>query len=135
MWMPEESMYFLCCPCDASRRANVSMDRLADGHREARRPGLRSRERERKPRHRIERRIERSRQERGVDRGRYSSLLRANGGLLSKWRLMPSAAHRPAIRGSEYVLDVGCGDRRISARIATELVARGRVCGIGASAT
>jgi trans-aconitate 2-methyltransferase len=38
------------------------------------------------------------------------------------------------LRGDEHVLDIGCGDGRISARIATEFVAKGTVCGIDASA-
>lgn len=38
------------------------------------------------------------------------------------------------LRGDEHVLDIGCGDGRISARIASELVPRGTVCGVDASA-
>ena len=38
------------------------------------------------------------------------------------------------LRGDEHVLDIGCGDGRISARIATECVPQGTVCGIDASA-
>ncbi len=38
------------------------------------------------------------------------------------------------LRGDEHVLDVGCGDGRISARIAAERVPRGTVCGVDASA-
>ena len=37
------------------------------------------------------------------------------------------------LRGDEHVLDIGCGDGRISARIAMRLVPRGSVCGIDAS--
>lgn len=37
------------------------------------------------------------------------------------------------LRGDEHVLDIGCGDGRISARIATDLVAHGTVCGVDAS--
>ena len=36
-------------------------------------------------------------------------------------------------RGDEHVLDIGCGDGRISARIAAQRVPRGSVCGIDAS--
>lgn len=39
-----------------------------------------------------------------------------------------------SLRGDEHVLDIGCGDGRISARIATELVPHGTVCGMDASA-
>jgi len=39
-----------------------------------------------------------------------------------------------ALRGDEHVLDIGCGDGRISARIASRLVPRGMVCGVDASA-
>ncbi|MEO7051116.1 MAG: class I SAM-dependent methyltransferase [Rhodanobacter sp.] len=38
------------------------------------------------------------------------------------------------LRGDERVLDVGCGDGRISARIAEQLVPSGSVCGTDASA-
>ena len=37
------------------------------------------------------------------------------------------------LRGDEHVLDIGCGDGRISARIAAQLVPRGSVCGTDAS--
>ena len=37
------------------------------------------------------------------------------------------------LRGDEHVLDIGCGDGRISARIASRLVPRGMVCGVDAS--
>lgn len=37
------------------------------------------------------------------------------------------------LRGDEHVLDIGCGDGRISARIAEALVPRGSVCGVDAS--
>jgi trans-aconitate 2-methyltransferase len=38
------------------------------------------------------------------------------------------------LRGDEHVLDIGCGDGRLSARIATQLVPQGMVCGVDASA-
>jgi trans-aconitate 2-methyltransferase len=38
------------------------------------------------------------------------------------------------LRGDERVLDIGCGDGRISARIAAERVSRGSVLGVDASA-
>ena len=38
------------------------------------------------------------------------------------------------LRGDEHVLDIGCGDGRISARIAEQLVPSGSVCGTDASA-
>ncbi len=38
------------------------------------------------------------------------------------------------LRGDEHVLDIGCGDGRISARTAGARVPRGSVCGIDASA-
>lgn len=38
------------------------------------------------------------------------------------------------LSGDERVLDIGCGDGRISARIAAQRVPRGSVCGIDASA-
>ena len=38
------------------------------------------------------------------------------------------------LRGDEHVLDVGCGDGRISARIATDRVPQGTVYGVDASA-
>lgn len=39
------------------------------------------------------------------------------------------------LSGDEHVLDIGCGDGRISARIATQMVPRGSVCGTDASAS
>lgn len=38
------------------------------------------------------------------------------------------------LRGDEHLLDIGCGDGRISACIAARLVPRGTVCGVDASA-
>ena len=71
----------------------------------------------------------------GADRGgdawdaarylRHSSLQEA---------MAAAALARIDLRGDERVLDVGCGDGRITARIAAQRVPRGRVLGIDASA-
>lgn len=62
---------------------------------------------------------------RGADYAQHSSLQEA---------MAAQALGLLALRGDEHVLDIGCGDGRISARIAAQRVPRGSVCGTDASA-